>query len=280
MKKNIIYMLCAIICVLSIVLCGCAPSQETVEIADSSSSIEESLTKPSEPKTSNRATDIAEKDTQSTRSSDLSGKTDTQGDDDAWVSEKSEKNDSPKTSKNSEESNTKDTPKASKNSSASNSGSASKPAPAAESTPAVPTPVPTPTPTPKPVSKGEVKAVGSGYCQSVLDAVNAIRAEQGYGVAGWDSGLSNKAQSWATSLIEESISANRYKHYHDDNRDSSEGIFWYTDGGTSASTIANEIASHCPQAISSASGIGIGGAVWKDCPIGDDMGFIVVRFYA
>ena len=131
-----------------------------------------------------------------------------------------------------------------------------------------------------PDRRGNLKAISNSYCKQIFDEVNIIRTSQGYSKANWDNELSGKAQSWATSLINESIEKNQYIHYHDNNRDSSEGIFWITDGKTSAKTIANEILSHCPACISTSDVIGIGGAVWQSCPIGDDMGFIVVRFYS
>lgn len=139
-----------------------------------------------------------------------------------------------------------------------------------------PTPAPVETEPEKPVSKGNAKTIGSGYCQSVLDAINAIRTGQGYAPASWNGDLAGKAQSWATSLINESIASNTYTHYHDNNRDSSEGIFWYDD----PATLADQIAFHCPEAITNTDSIGIGGAIWENCPIGDDLGFIVIRYHS
>ena len=145
---------------------------------------------------------------------------------------------------------------------------------------AVPTPKPTPAPTdpPKP-DKGYRSSLGSSYRQSVLEAINSLKSSQGYPTANWSSGLASGAQNWADSLIDQSISKNKYTHYHDDNRDSSESIIWISKG-TSASEAANTIASHSPKCISNATEIGIGAAVWMDCPIGDNLGFLVIRYYS
>lgn len=163
----------------------------------------------------------------------------------------------------------------------------SKPASTAKPKPTeAPESAPTPTTAPKPTtetsqeSKGNAQAVDSGFCKSIFNEINEIRISQGYPAAKWDGGLKGKAQGWADSLIEQSIKKNKYTHYHDNNRDSSEGIFWITDGKTSAKSIADQVAAHCPACISSTEVIGIGGTIWENCPIGDDMGFIVVRFYS
>lgn len=158
---------------------------------------------------------------------------------------------------------------------------ASKPKPAAtpELTP-IPAATAEPTPQPTQTLKGNAKAISGDFCKSVFNEINELRINQGYSAAQWDGGLKGKAQGWADSLIEQSIKKNKYTHYHDDNRDSSEGIFWFTNGKTSAESIAKQVSAHCPACISSTEVIGIGGTMWENCPIGDDMGFIVVRFYS
>ncbi len=146
------------------------------------------------------------------------------------------------------------------------------------------TPIPSSTLTPMPepessVSAGYRKSLGASYGKDILRAINKIKAEQGYAIAFWSSELATAAQKWSDTLIDESIAKNDYKLYHDTNRDSSESIIWISKG-TSAASAANEIASHSPKCISNATEIGIGATVWMDCPIGDNLGFVIVRYYS